>query len=115
MHFYIITLIYISIKEKGGYEMYRYKEAFNEGKGEIVVEVKEFETRKETRDYMNARVKEVKKNNKNWKTYYQDNSENLFEKEFDNELTAVEMHFPAIIYNKTGKVVLSGKIFVPLK
>ena len=61
--------------------MYRYKEAFNEGKGEIVVEVKEFETRKETRDYMNSRVKEVKKANKEWKTYYQDNSENLFEKE----------------------------------
>ena len=61
--------------------MYRYKEAFNEGKVEIVVEVKEFETRKETRDYMNARVKEVKKANKEWKTYYQDNSENLFEKE----------------------------------
>lgn len=46
---------------------------------------------------------------------YNGDNENLFEKEFDNELTAVEMHFPAIIYNKTGKVVLSGKIFVPLK
>ena len=61
--------------------MYRYKESFNEGQGEKVVEIKEFETRKETRDYMNSRVKEVKSNNKEWKTYYQDNSENLFEKE----------------------------------
>ena len=30
--------------------MYRYKEAYNQGEGEIVVEVKEFETRKETRE-----------------------------------------------------------------
>ena len=41
--------------------MYRYKESYNLGQGEIVVEVKEFETRKEARDYMNSRVKEVKK------------------------------------------------------
>ena len=61
--------------------MYRYKESFNEGQGEIVVEIKEFETRKEARDYMNIRVKEVKSNNKEWKTYYQDNSELMFEKE----------------------------------
>ena len=61
--------------------MYRYKESYNLGQGEIVVEVKEFETRKEARDYMNSRVKEVKKGNKEWKTYYQDNSEHLFEKE----------------------------------
>lgn len=61
--------------------MYRYKEAYSQGKGEVIVEVKEFETRKETRNYMNSRVKEVKNANKEWKTYYQDNSENLFEKE----------------------------------
>ena len=81
MQFLYNHCIYITIKEKGGYEMYRYKEAYNQGEGEIVVEVKEFETRKETRDYMNTRVKEVKSNNKEWKTYYQDNSELMFEKE----------------------------------
>ena len=61
--------------------MYRYKEAYNQGEGEIVVEIKAFPPRKETRDYLNARVKEVKQNNKTRKTYYQDNSENVFEKE----------------------------------
>ena len=66
MQFLYNHCIYITIKEKGGYEMYRYKEAYNQGEGEIVVEIKEFETRKETRDYMNARVKEVKKNNGYW-------------------------------------------------
>ena len=46
---------------------------------------------------------------------YKGNNENLFEKETDRELDAVEMYSPAIVYNKTGKVVLPGKIFVPSK
>lgn len=46
---------------------------------------------------------------------YDGNNENLFEKETDSELDSVKMYSPAIIYNKTGKVVLPGKIFVPSK
>ena len=46
---------------------------------------------------------------------YNGNNENLFEKETDCELDTVKMYSPSIIYNKTGKVVIPGKIFVPSK
>ena len=46
---------------------------------------------------------------------YNGDNEDLFEKEKDNDLDSVKMYSPAIIYNKTGKVVLPGKIFVPSK
>lgn len=46
---------------------------------------------------------------------YNGDNDNLFEKDTDCELDYVKMHSPAIIYNKTGKVVLPGKIFVPSK
>lgn len=42
-------------------------------------------------------------------------NEDLFEKEIVNNIDAEEMFSPAVIYNKTGKVVLPGKIFVPSK
>lgn len=46
---------------------------------------------------------------------YNGDNESLFEKETNSNLDVVEMYSPAIIYNKTGKVVLPGKIFVPSK
>ena len=46
---------------------------------------------------------------------YNGNNENLFEKETDYELDTVKMYSPSIIYNKTGKVVIPGKIFIPSK
>lgn len=42
-------------------------------------------------------------------------NEELFEKETINSIDAEEMFSPAVIYNKTGKVILPGKIFVPSK
>lgn len=46
---------------------------------------------------------------------YNGSNENLFEKTATNDIDVAEMFSPAIIYNKTGKVVLPGKIFVPYK
>lgn len=60
---------------------YKYIESYNLGNEEVEVEVKYFDTRKDARNYLNARVKEVKTSNKEWKTYYQENSEMFFEKE----------------------------------
>lgn len=46
---------------------------------------------------------------------YNGDNEKLFEKEIDRKLHSVTMISPAIIYDKTGKVILPGKIFVPSK
>ena len=60
---------------------YKFRESYNLGNEDIEVEVKGFDTKKEAREYMNSRVKEVKTNNKEWKTYYQDSSDFFSEKE----------------------------------
>lgn len=60
---------------------YNYKESYNLGNGEIIVSEESFESRKDARNYLNSRVKEVKGNDKNWATYYSDNSDYFFEKE----------------------------------
>lgn len=46
---------------------------------------------------------------------YNGSNENLFEKTATNDIDVAEMFSPAIIYNKIGKVILPGKIFVPYK
>lgn len=46
---------------------------------------------------------------------YNGENENLFEQETVCELNSVKMYSPSIIYSKTGKVVIPGKIFVPSK
>lgn len=46
---------------------------------------------------------------------YNGSNENLFEKETGYNIDVVEMFSPTIIYNKTGKVILSGKIYIPSK
>ena len=60
---------------------YKFRESYNLGNEEMEVEVKYFEKRKEAREYLNCRVKEVKEENKEWKTYYQENTEYFSEKE----------------------------------
>ena len=79
----------------------------------VYADAKDFDD--EAKKYLLKRIVNIAYSNYYDVVEYNGDNENLFEKEFDNELTAVEMHFPAIIFNKTGKVVLSGKIFVPLK
>ena len=37
----------------------------------------------------------------------------IFEKEVDSELKAPKLYSPAVIYNKTGKVILPGQLFIP--
>ena len=49
---------------------WRYSESSLEG----IIEIKLFATKKEARDYLNQRVKEFKESNKEWSTYYTDNS-----------------------------------------
>ena len=69
---------------------YKFRESYNLGNGEMEVEVKYFETRKEAREYLNNRVKEVKLENKEWKTYYQECGECFFEKEL-RKATHIEL------------------------
>lgn len=44
---------------------------------------------------------------------YDGTNDCLFEKEKGYNIDAEEMYYPAIIYNKTGKVILPGKIYTP--
>ena len=71
---------------------YKFRESYNLGNEEVEVEIKGFDTKKEAREYMNSRVKEVKANNKEWKTYYQDSSDFFSEKElrFKKEIALEE-------------------------
>lgn len=69
----------------------------------------------EVRKYLLKRIVNIAYANYYDVVEYNGDNENLFEKETDRELDAVEMNSPAIIYNKTGKVILPGKIFVPSK
>ena len=69
----------------------------------------------EARKYLLKRIVNIAYENYYDVVEYNGDNENLFEKETDSELDAVEMNSPAVIYNKTGKVILPGKIFVPSK
>lgn len=69
----------------------------------------------ESKTYLLKRIAKIAHYNFYDVVVYDGNNENLFEKETDSELDSVKMYSPAIIYNKTGKVVLPGKIFVPSK
>lgn len=69
----------------------------------------------EARKYLLKRIVNIAYANYYDVVEYNGDNENLFEKETDSELDAVKMNSPAVIYNKTGKVILPGKIFVPSK
>ena len=69
----------------------------------------------EARKYLLKRIVNIAYVNYYDVVEYNGDNENLFEKETDSELDAVKMNSPAVIYNKTGKVILPGKIFVPSK
>ena len=66
---------------------------------------------KEEKDYLTKRIKNVL-----YADYYDlkdSGKTNVFELAVDSDLKAPELNMPAIIHNKTGKVVLPGKIFIP--
>lgn len=66
---------------------------------------------KEEKDYLTKRIKNIL-----YANYYdlKDSGEiNVFEREVDSYIKAPVLNSPAIINNKTGDVVLPGKIFIP--
>lgn len=66
---------------------------------------------KEEKDYLTKRIKKIL-----YANYYdlKDSGEiNVFEREVDSYIKAPVLNSPAIINNKTGDVVLPGKIFIP--
>lgn len=66
---------------------------------------------KEEKDYLTKRIKNVL-----YANYYDLNDSgkiNVFEREVDSYIKAPVLNSPAIINNKTGDVVLPGKIFIP--
>lgn len=66
---------------------------------------------KEEKDYLTKRIKNVL-----YANYYDLNDSgkiNVFEREVDSYIKVPVLNSPAIINNKTGDVVLPGKIFIP--
>lgn len=69
----------------------------------------------ESRNYLLKRIVNIAHSVYYDVVVYNDSNANFFEREIYSKLDSVRMYSPAIIYNKTGKVVLPGKIFVPSK
>lgn len=67
------------------------------------------------RNYLLKRIVKVAHNIYYEVVAYNGDNEDLFEQVPDCDLDTVKMHSPSIIYSKTGKVVIPGKIFVPSK
>ena len=67
------------------------------------------------RNYLLPRIVNVADNVYYDVVAYNGENENLFEQETVCELNTVKMYSPSIIYSKTGKVVITGKIFIPSK
>lgn len=69
----------------------------------------------ETRKYLLKRVGNIAEQCYYDVVEYDGKNENLFDKQEDYRLEENKMNAPAIIYSKTGKVILPGVMFVPSK
>lgn len=69
----------------------------------------------ETRKYLLKRVGNIAEQCYYNVVEYDGKNENLFDKQEDYRLEENKMNAPAIIYSKTGKVILPGVMFVPSK
>ena len=66
---------------------------------------------KAEKDYLIKRIEKI--THKNFYDLKNSGKIDIFEKEVDSELKAPKLYSPAVIYNKTGKVILPGKLFIP--